>query len=91
MFYGRVIGTVVASQKDEKLKGCKLMVVQKVNYNGEDEGSPIIAIDHVQAGCGDFVFMAKGKDAAFPLALRDTPVEAGIMGIIDYVVIDRKK
>ncbi len=91
MFYGKVIGTMVATRKDEKLKGCKLLIVQRVNHAGEDEGSPIIAIDHVRAGKGDFVFLAKGKDAVFPMKDRETPAEAGIMGIIDYVVTDIKK
>jgi ethanolamine utilization protein EutN len=90
MFFGRVIGTLVATVKDEKLKGHKLLVVQKVNYDGEDEGNPIIAMDFVQAGTGDFVFLAKGKDAAFPLKNRNTPIEAGIMGIIDYVAVEKR-
>lgn len=85
MFYGRVIGSVVATVKDEKLKGCKLLVVQKVNYCGTDEGSPIIAVDTVRAGQGDFVFMAKGREASAPFGDLDHPVDASIIGIIDKV------
>lgn len=87
MFFGRVVGSVVASVKDEKLKGCKLMVVQRVNYDCEDEGSPIIAVDFVRAGIGDFVFMAKGKEASLPFGDMEHPVDAGIIGIIDKVNI----
>lgn len=87
MFYGRVIGSVVASVKDERLGGCKLLVVQKVNYDGEDEGSPIIAVDTVRAGVGDFVFLAKGKEASLPFGDMEHPVDAGIIGIIDRVNI----
>lgn len=87
MFYGRVIGSVVASIKDEKLRGCKLLVVQKVNYDGEDEGSPIVAVDTVRAGVGDFVFLAKGKEASLPFGDMEHPVDAGIIGIIDRINI----
>lgn len=98
MFYGRVIGSVVSTIKDEKLKGLKLLVVQKTNYAGEDEGEAIIAVDSVRAGVGDFVFMTRGKEAAIPLRdenvpvtdiLRDkgAPVDAAIIGIIDRVSV----
>lgn len=87
MFFGRVIGSAVASIKDGKLHGCKLLVVQKVNYDGEDEGSPIIAVDTVRAGVGDFVYMAKGKEASLPFGDMEHPVDAGIIGIIDKVNI----
>lgn len=87
LFYGRVIGSVVASIKDEKLRGCKLLVVQKVNYDGEDEGSPIVAVDTVRAGVGDFVFLAKGKEASLPFGDMEHPVDAGIIGIIDRINI----
>ncbi len=89
MFYGRVIGTVVASIKDEKLKGSKLLVVQKVNYDCKDEGSPIIAVDFVRARLGDFVFMSKGKEASLPYGDIEHPVDAGIIGIIDKINIIR--
>lgn len=87
MFYGRVVGSVVASVKDKKLEGKKFLVVQRINYDGEDEGSPIIAVDTVRAGVGDFVFMAKGKEASLPLGDMEHPVDAGIVGIIDRVHI----
>lgn len=86
MYFGRVIGTVVATRKVAKLVGHKLLIVQRVGYDGEEEGDPVIAIDHAQAGVGDFVFMARGKDAAWPIG-RNTPVDMGIMGIIDEVEI----
>ena len=85
MYYGRVIGTVVATRKDSKLTGKRLLVVEKVNCLGEPEGGMVVAVDHVSAGMGDMVFIAKGKDAVYPMEGRDAPVEAGIMGIIDYV------
>ncbi len=83
MFYGKVVGSIVCTIKDEKLKGKKLLVVQRVNYEGEDEGSPIIAVDTARAGAGDFVFLAKGKEASLPFGDMKHPVDASIIGIID--------
>lgn len=92
MFYGKVIGTVVATQKDQRLSGHKLLVVQKIDYEGSIEGEPIIAVDYVQAGVGDIVFLAKSKDSVFPLKERNAPIDAGIVGIIDYIrAIDEKQ
>lgn len=86
MFYGIVIGNVVSSKKLEKLNGSKLLLVEVVNYMKESMGKIIVAVDYVQAGEGDFVFLSKSKDSAFPMEDRNTPVDAGIMGIIDRVV-----
>jgi len=91
LFYGRVAGSIVCTVKDEKLIGKKLLVVQKVNYDCEDEGSPIIAVDTVRAGVGDFVILAKGKEASLPFGDLEHPVDAGIIGIIDRVNIKREE
>jgi ethanolamine utilization protein EutN len=85
LFYGKVIGTVVATTKDKRLSGHKLLVIQKLDFYGAVEGEPIIAVDYVQAGMGDIVFLAKSKDAIFPLKERNAPIDAGIVGIIDYI------
>lgn len=90
MFYGRIIGKVVATKKDKKLKGLRLLVVQKVSHNGIEQGEPIIAVDYVSAGLGDFVFLSKSKDSAFPLKDRATPIDAGIVGIIDHIHLKGK-
>ena len=90
MFYGRGIGTVVCTVKDEQLEGFKLLAVQKVNYDLEDEGSPIVALDTVQAGIGDFVFLSKGKEASLPFGDLTHPTDATITGIIDRVNIQQE-
>ena len=84
MYFGKVIGTVVATKKVSKLTGQKLLIVQRIGFDGKIETDPVIAIDHAQAGIGDTVFMAKGKDAAWPIG-KNTPVDMGIMGIIDKI------
>ena len=88
MFYGRVTGTVVCTVKDEKLEGKKLLVVQRTNYAMEDEGDMIVALDAVQAGVGDFVFLSKGKEASLPFGSLDYPVDATVTGIIDRTNIN---
>lgn len=87
MFFGKVIGTVVSVKKDIHLNGMKLLVVQKTDNKGNPEGDIIIAVDFVQAGEGMFVYLAKSKDAGFPVPGRNAPVDAGIVGIIDSVAL----
>lgn len=90
MFFGRVVGSVVCTQKDPMLVGLKLLVVQKTNYAQEDEGSLIVAIDTVQAGVGDFVCLAKGKESSLPLGDLTHPIDASIIGIIDRAHVVEK-
>lgn len=87
MFYGIVEGTVVFTVKDPKLNGLKFMVVQKTNVNKEIEGSPIVAIDTVGAGRGDFVYLTKGMESALPLGGLEYPIDAAITGIIDKTIV----
>jgi ethanolamine utilization protein EutN len=88
VFYGKVVGTVVATRKCETMKGAKLLIVQKVDWKGEPEGEAIVAVDYVQAGPGDFVCLTKSKDASWPSG-RKMPTDAGIMGILDEVTAFR--
>ncbi len=88
MFYGKVIGSVVCTVKDEQLTGMKLQVVQPTNYKGESEGNPIVAADTVCAGVGDFVYLAKGKESSMPFGDLTHPLDAGIIGIIDNINVD---
>lgn len=85
MYLAKVIGTVVATQKDESLKGVKLLVVQPVDSTGKYCGSPLVASDTIGAGCGELVFCAKSKDGAMPLPDPNAPSDAGIIGIVDHV------
>lgn len=84
MFFGKVTGTVVASRKDIRLSGKKLLVVQETDSKGNKKGGLLVAVDYVRAGYGDFVYLAKSKDAAFPMPERNAPIDAGIVGIIDF-------
>jgi len=84
MQIARVIGEVVATRKDEKLTGLKLLVVQPLNADRQPAGRPLVAVDAVGAGTGEHVFFVRGREASFPYLPEEPPVDAGIVGIIDH-------
>ena len=84
MQIGRVIGDVVATRKDPGLDGITLLVVQPLSAAREPQGRPIVAVDSVGAGVGEDVFFVRGKEASFPFHPTVVPVDAGIVGILDY-------
>jgi microcompartment protein CcmK/EutM len=83
MQLARVIGTVVATRKDENLAGIKLLMVQPLTASREAAGRPLVAVDAVGAGVGEEVFFVRGKEASFPFYPVEVPVDAGIVGIVD--------
>ena len=88
MYLGKVIGTVVASQKYEGLAGKKLLVVAPVNHRLEPAGEPHVAVDTVRAGPGDLVYLVGSREAALALDPWFVPVDAAIVGIVDQVDAD---
>jgi ethanolamine utilization protein EutN len=83
MQLARVIGTVVATIKNESLAGRKLLVVQTLNKDLQPQGKPMVAVDSVGAGVGELVFWCRGKEASFPFKRDDTPTDCTIVGIVD--------
>ena len=83
MQLARVIGTVVATVKNDSLEGRKLLIVQTVDRNLKDSGKPMVAVDSVGAGVGELVFWCRGKEASFPFKREDTPTDCTIIGIVD--------
>ena len=83
MQLARVIGTVVATMKNESLVGRKLLVVQSLNKDLKPQGKPLVAVDSVGAGIGELVFWCRGKEASFPFKREDTPTDCTIIGIVD--------
>ena len=88
MLIARVIGTTVATIKDEKLTGKKLLIVRQTDERGNGTGKPFVAIDTVDAGIGDLVLTAAGSSARQTTITKDTPVDAVIMAIIDSLEVD---
>jgi len=83
MKMGRVVGAVVASRKDEKLQGLKLLVVQNIDLELESERGYVIAADAVGAGAGEVVLYATGSSARQTPQTDGRPVDAVIMAIVD--------
>ncbi len=83
MQIARVIGTVVATIKNEALEGRKFLVVQTLDADLKDKGTPMVALDAVGAGVGELVFWCRGKEASFPFKRDETPTDCTIVGIID--------
>ena len=86
MQIGRVIGTVVATQKHGKLDGAKLLLVQPLDLDGAPRGVALLTIDSVGAGVGEKVLIVvEGRAAGEALRRKAAPVDAAIIGIIDQV------
>ena len=86
MLLARVIGTVVATHKNAKLDGAKLLLVQPHagDRRATPHGSPVLAIDAVQAGVGETVLVViEGRAAGTALGRKGAPVDAAIIGIVD--------
>ena len=84
MQLARVIGDVVATQKEPAYAGISLLVIQPIGADGADVGRPLVAVDSVGAGVGERVFFVRGKEASFPFYPVEVPADAGIVGIVDH-------
>jgi len=80
----RVVGTVVATRKDEGLAGRTLLVIQPLRPDRSPAGKPLVAVDSVGAGTGEDVFYVRGREAAFPFLPAEVPADAAIVGIVDH-------
>ena len=88
MILAKVVGTVVATRKDERLVGQKLLLVQALDATGKPQGNYLVAVDTVDAGAGETVLIVSGSSARLAADLKDSPVDASIVGIVDAVEID---
>ena len=85
MIIARILGTVVASQKDERLSGKKLLIVRPLNLDGTDQSGYVVAVDTVGAGYHERVLIVAGSSARMAEGNKDTPVDAAIVGVIDTI------
>jgi ethanolamine utilization protein EutN len=81
----RVVGTVVATRKDERLVSSKLLVARPVDPSGKMNGAYLVAVDTVDAGVGETVLVVSGSSARMASGLKDCPVDAAIVGIVDEI------
>jgi ethanolamine utilization protein EutN len=85
MYLGIVKGTVVAERKAAGLEGTKILLVQPVDEQKRPVGDVQAAIDRVQAGVGDLVYLVGSREAALACDPWFVPVDAAIVGIVDGV------
>ena len=83
MLIGRVVGTVVATRKDEKLVDRKLLLVQVHDHHNQPTAQYAVAVDAVGAGTGDVVLYATGSSARQTSVTEGRPCDAVVMAIVD--------
>ena len=85
MLLARIVGTVVATRKDPRLESSKLLLARPVDPTGVPEGNHLVAIDTVDAGVGDTVLIVSGSSARLAAGMKDCPVDAVVVGVVDHV------
>jgi ethanolamine utilization protein EutN len=94
MFLAKVVGNVVATQKDPGFRGMKLLLIQphiKKDASLVPSGSSVVAVDSVGAGAGELVMFTQGSSARLTPGTKNAPVDAVIIGIVDTVEMDGKE
>lgn len=89
MKLARVIGNVVATQKDSNLSGLKLLILEPLTPERQPAGRHLVAVDSVGAGVGEEVFFVRGREASLPFLPAKVPTDANVVGIVDHWSVDR--
>ena len=87
MLLAKIVGTVVATRKDERLVSTKLLIARPIDPAGKPEGNYLVAVDTVDAGYGETVLIVSGSSARMAAGLKDCPVDAAIVGVVDAIEI----
>jgi len=91
MYYGRVIGNIVATIKYKGLKGKKIQIIQPVDMKtGKDSGSFLVALDATSSGIGSIVGYEDGREATWAFEGEDVPTDATIVSIIDHINVEKQ-
>jgi microcompartment protein CcmK/EutM len=89
MLLARVVGNVVATRKDPRLEGRKLLVLQPVTPGGDAKaGSYVIAVDTVGAGVRETVIAVQGSSARMAHGMQEVPADTAVIGIVDEIDMD---
>lgn len=87
MLMGKVMGTVVATRKEQELEGLKLLVLRGMDLEGKVNGPVVVAVDAVGAGVGEVVLYCSGSSARQTKVTKDRPVDATVMAIVDQLEV----
>ena len=83
MIIGKVVGSIIATRKNEKLIGQKLLIVRPIE--NMEEKCEFVATDNIGAGIGETVLVARGSAARLGSGTADAPIDAAIVGIVDEI------
>ena len=87
MILARIVGTVVATRKDDRLVSNKLLIARPIDPHGKPEGTYLVAVDTVDAGFGETVLIVSGSSARMASGMKDCPVDAVVVGIVDTIQV----
>ncbi len=90
MLIGKVVGTVIATRKEDELEGLKFLLVRGLDLEGKPTSTLVVAADAVGAGIGEVVLYASGSSARQTKITKDRPVDATIMAIVDEIEVGGK-
>ncbi len=88
MKIARVVGETIATIKNPRVKGSKLLICKEADQTGEIQGKAYVAVDLVDAGVGDLVLTGHGSSARQTYRTKETPVDAVVMAVIDHLEVD---
>ncbi len=91
MLLARVIGNVVATQKNQRYRTARIMLVQPINPDGTSRGSTLLALDSVDSGEGDVVIVVQEGWGASTAATGEpgAAIDCAIVGVVDYIEEDK--
>lgn len=90
MILGRVVGNVVATQKNDRYEGGRILIVQPIDVDGSDAGAELLALDSVDAGVGDTVVVVREGWSASTAATgqQGAAIDSAILGVVDNIECD---
>jgi ethanolamine utilization protein EutN/carbon dioxide concentrating mechanism protein CcmL len=92
MQIAKVIGTVVSTNKSEKLHGLKLLLTRTIDLDTfQEKGAPVVSIDAVGAGEGEIVMTVGGSSSRQTAITENKPADSTIIAIIDYIDMNQKR
>ncbi|HJU90876.1 MAG TPA: EutN/CcmL family microcompartment protein [Gemmatimonadaceae bacterium] len=91
MHLARVIGRVVATVKQDTLATVTLQWIQPIRADGRSTGKPLVAVDRIGVGPGESIYYVTAREASLTLDNPFAAVDAGIVGRVDWAIVDGKR
>ena len=87
MILARVVGNIVATQKNPRYSGARVMLCQQITPEGEETGTTVLALDSVDAGEGDVVLIVQEGWSASTAATKEAgaAIDSAIVGVVDRI------